>query len=59
MQRQEWDRTPRVAKGRSTKRGSTLVSHHRHQVRVNLYVTYTPAGGTAHTVPRLGVVVAR
>jgi hypothetical protein len=44
---------------RPTKRGTMLVSHHRHQVRVNLYVTYTPAGGTAHTVPRLGVVVAR
>lgn len=44
---------------RPTTRGARLVSRHRHQVRVNLYVTFTPTGGTAHTVPRLGVVVAR
>ncbi|HEY1478457.1 MAG TPA: WD40 repeat domain-containing protein, partial [Gaiellales bacterium] len=42
-----------------TSRGLALIRRHRSPVRVNLYVTYAPTGGLAHTVPRLGLVLAR
>jgi hypothetical protein len=42
-----------------TRRGLALIRQRGTPVRVNLYVTYAPTGGQAHTVPRLGLVLAR
>ena len=38
-------------------RGTRLVKHHRGKVFIRLWVTYTPTGGFAKTIGRLGLLL--